>query len=174
MADKYLRIGTTGIKEEVEALQSSAGAADAGKIAGLDATGRLDQSMMPVGVAADTKSLPATENLAGGDYVNIYDNAGTTSIRKADASAANAGKRAHGYVLVPVVSGSSGTVYFEGANTALSGLTGGEDQFLSATTPGAVTSTPPTTSGYLLQRLGVATGATEVNTEIDGRPVIRA
>jgi hypothetical protein len=173
MAKKYIGVGATGTDEEVEALQSSAGAADAGKIPGLDDSGRIDQSMMPVGVAADTKSLPATENLAGGDYVNIYDNAGTTSIRKADASAANAGKKAHGFVLAPVTTGSNGTVYFEGANTALSGLTGGDDQFLSATTPGAVTSTPPITSGHILQRLGVATGATEINTEI-GRPVIRA
>lgn len=173
MADKYIGISATGIEEEVEALQSSGGAGDAGKIPGLDATGRFDQSMMPVGVAADTKSLPATEALSGGDYVNIYDNTGTTSIRKADASAANAGKKAHGYVLSPVTSGSNGTVYFEGANTAVSGLTGGDDQFLSATTPGTTTNTPPTTSGHTLQRLGVSTGATEINTEI-GRAIIRA
>lgn len=173
MAKKYIGIGTSGLEEEVEALQSSSGVTDAGKIPGLDAAGRLDQSMMPVGVAADTKSLPATEDLAGGDYVNIYDNAGTTSIRKADASAANAGKKAHGYVLSAVTTGSNGDVYFEGANTALSGLTGGDDQFLSASTPGTVTNTPPTTSGNIVQRLGVATGSTEINTEI-GRPIVRA
>lgn len=170
---KYLAIGTDGKKTEEQAVQTSAGAGDADKIPRLDASGRLSTTMMPSGIGADTKSIQASEDLAAGDYVNIYDDSGTTRCRKADASAANAGKRAHGFVLAAVTSGNNATVYFEGANTQLSGLTGGETNFLSATTPGAVTATAPTTTGYILQELGVATSATEINTEI-GEPIIRA
>src|SRR4051812_31243860 len=101
-----------GALAEVIANQSSAGAGDAGKAVALDATGRIDNSMMPVGISADTQVVTASEALSDGDYVNIWDSAGTFKVRKADASAA--GKEAHGFVLASALSGAAATVYFEG------------------------------------------------------------
>jgi len=64
-----------------------------------------------------------------------------------------------------VTSGNTGTVYFEGTNNQVTGQTVGR-VFLSATTPGKTTSTAPTAAGHIVQRLGVAYSATEINTEI--------
>ncbi len=162
MAWKFLTLD--GLKTVLrEAIIASTGAADAGKIAALDAAGKWDASMMPTGVGADTKAYPASENLAGGDYVNIFDDAGTWKIRKADGS--DPAKFASGFVLAAVTSGSNDTVYFEGDNTSVSGLSPGL-VWLSDATPGAVVQTPPTAAGSIIQVLGTATSATSVNTEI--------
>ncbi len=160
-ADKYL-YNNAGVLTEKSATQSSAGAADAGKIPALDDSGRLANSMMPVGIGADTAAITASENLAAGDFVNIYNDTGTAKVRKADAS--TAGKYAHGFVLDAVTSGNPATVYFEGPNTQVSGVTPGE-VFLSATTPGGFTSAAPTGAGKVVQKIGVATAATNINFE---------
>ena len=159
MADKYIK-NNAGVLTEVEGLQTSAGAGDAGKIPALDSTGRLDNSMMPVGIGADTKSITASENLAAGDFVNVHSSSGA-KVRKADAT--TAGKEAHGFVLAAVTSGQNATVYFEGANTQVSGQTPGA-VFLQ-TTAGTAGATAPSTSGNVVQRLGVAVSATEINFE---------
>ena len=158
MADKPLQV-IAGVITQVEGKQSSAGAGDAGKIPALDAAGRLDSTMMPVGIGADTKSIVASESLTGGDLVNVWDDAGTIKVRKADATAA--GKEANGYVLGSVSSGASGTVYFEQIITGLSSLTLGAVYYLSATA-GAATTTAPSTGGNVVQRIGRAVSATEL------------
>jgi hypothetical protein len=168
MAYKYL-YNNAGTLTEREALVSSAGAADAGKIPALDAAGRFDASMMPVGIGADTASILASENIAAGDYVNVWNDAGAFKIRKADAT--TNGKRAHGFVLAAVAAGASGTVYFEGTNTQVSGQTPGE-VFL-ATTAGTGAASAPTASGNVVQRIGVAVGATAVSFEA-GQPIVLA
>lgn len=161
MADKYLR-NNAGILTETEALVESAGAGDAGKIPALDNTGRLDDSVMPVGIGADTASIVASENLSAGDFVNIYNDAGTAKVRKADAS--TSGKYAHGFVLDAVTSGDPAVVYCEGPNTAVTDATPGE-VFLSAATAGGFTSTAPTGTGKVVQKIGVAVSATSINFE---------
>lgn len=171
MANKYLKVGTTGFPEEVEATVTSAGAGDAGEIVALDSTGKLDTSVMPTGIAADVAVLASSENLAAGDYVNIWDDSGTPKVRKADASGGVA-KKADGFVLAGVTAPANATVYFEGTNNQVSGKTGGTEYFLSAT-PGQVTATPPTTAAHICQSIGKATSATAINTEI-GDPIIRA
>lgn len=140
---------------------SSAGAGDAGKLVSLDSSGRIDTSMMPTGIGADTKALTTSEPLSSGDLVNVWNDGGTVKVRKADAT--SAGKEAHGFVLAAFGSGVSATVYFEGANTGVSGLTGG-NVFLG-TTAGACTNTAPSGSGNVVQRVGIATAATELNFE---------
>jgi hypothetical protein len=115
--------------------------------------------------AVDTATIQASENLAAGDFVNIHNVSGNARVRKADAS--TSGKEAHGFVLSAVTSGNNAVVYFEGRNTQVSGRTPGARQYLSASTPGAVTETPPTGSGNVLQYLGVAIGATTISTEIE-------
>lgn len=157
MAEKFLeRNATSGKITENEGLVTSAGAGDAGKIPALDGSGKLDVTLLPNGVGPATALLPATENLAAGDFVNVYDNAGTPSVRKADASNS---RRASGYVLASVTSGNNATVYFEGQNNQVSGLTAGNRLYLGA--GGLVTETVPVTPGSQIhQLLGKALSAT--------------
>ncbi|MDP2786259.1 MAG: hypothetical protein Q8O38_16950 [Sulfurimicrobium sp.] len=158
--NKYLK-NNAGTPTEEASLQASAGAGDAGKIVALDAAGKIDNSMMPTGIGADTASIVTSENLAAGDLVNVYNVAGTATARKADAT--TAGKEAHGFVLAAVTSPAAATVYFEGSNTAVTGLTPGV-QFL-ATTAGGATVTCPAAAGNVAQKVGIATSATNLNFE---------
>jgi len=162
---KYLT-NSAGTITEVSGLATSAGAGDVGKIPQLDAAGRLDNSFMPTGIAADTAAITASEALLAGDLVNIWNSTGAKA-RKADA--ATSGKRAHGFVLAAVSSSATATVYFEGTNTQVTGLTPGE-LFLSATTPGLATSTAPSATGQTVQRVGFATAATAMNFQA-GEPI---
>ncbi len=157
MANKYIAL-ITGKLKEVEALVTSAGAGDAGKIPALDAAGLLDASLMPVGVGATVIVADAFEALTAGNFVNLFNDGGALKVRKADATT-NA-KPAHGFVLENVSESASATVYMLGQiNTAVSGLTIGSDYFLS-TTPGGVTTTAPSSTGNIVQFIGRATQAT--------------
>lgn len=162
MADKYIHLNN-GIPTEKAAIATSVGAADAGKIPALDSSGRFHESMMPTGIGADVATVVASENLSAGDFVNIYNDADTAQVRKADAS--TTGKEAHGFVLDAVVSGANAAVYFEGTNAQITGATPGR-VYLSATTPGGITATPPAAPGNIVQQVGVATAATSVNVEV--------
>jgi hypothetical protein len=84
MANRYIAM-INGLFTQVQALVTSAGAGDAGKIVATDAAGKLDASLMPTGVGADTASIVSSENLAAGDLVNVFDSSGTPKVRKADA-----------------------------------------------------------------------------------------
>lgn len=168
-AKTFLRL-VTGRKTEVAGIVTSAGAGNDGDIPALDSTGRLDVSVMPVGITPESKSVIASEALSAGNMINVYSNAGTLNARKADATAA--GKEANGFVLAGVSSLAAATVFFEGTNTQLSGLTVGSRYFLD-TTAGAVTTTPPAASGNVAQYIGVALSATEISFEPDDG-VIRA
>jgi len=165
MADKYLSYDrSTGRIKEKEATTTSSGTTDAGKIVALSSDGKLDSSLLPAGMEGNTISLPAYEDLSAGDFVNIFDDSGTAKVRKADASS---NKPAHGYVLSSATAGNNVTVHFDGHNTQLTGLTPGTYYFLSDTTPGGVTDTPPSTSGYIAQRLGVAINSSTLDVEIE-------
>jgi len=102
---KYLS-QVNGALSEVATNQTSSGAGDANKIPSLDSTGKLDMTMMPVGLGAETDSIVASENLAAGDMVNFWNSTGI-KVRKADASS---NKPAHGFVLAAVTSGENATV----------------------------------------------------------------
>jgi hypothetical protein len=160
MADKYIR-NLNGVLTEKQALVESLGSQSAGEIPALDPTGRLDQTLMPVGLGPDVAKLEADENLAAGDFVNVFNDAGTAKVRKADAS--TAGKQAHGYVLDSATSGNLATVFFEGHNTSVTGATPGT-VFLG-TTAGSFQATAPSGSGQIVQRLGVAIAADDINFE---------
>lgn len=162
-AKKYLVPDTVtgGVKQQA-AVASSSGSGNDGDLVALDSTGKIDTTMMPTGVGPDTVTVLASEALAAGDFVNIYNNGGTPNVRKADASGANASKEAHGFVLANVSNGANATVYLRGQNTGLSGLTAAP-KFLSGGTPGASTSTAPSTAGHIIQRLGTAINATTIN-----------
>ena len=156
---KYLKNAAGKIAEE-QPITTSAGAGDASKIPQTDSTGRLDVSLMPVGIAAEVVVAPASENLTAGDFVHLHNNAGALNVRKADATT-NA-KPAIGFVLAGVTAPANATVYLlSQTNTGRSGLTIASEYFLS-TTAGGVTTTAPSATGNIVQRLGVATSATSI------------
>jgi hypothetical protein len=169
MANKYLAL-VGGRIREILATVISSGAVDDGKIVALDSTGRLDTSVMPVGMGAETKSIQASEALSAGDLVNIWNSAGSARVRKADASAA--GKEANGFVLSSVSNGASATVYLEGTVTGLGGLVVGERMFLSDITPGAVVNVAPTGTNKVVQYVGTAVSASEFSFEPDGGVIL--
>jgi hypothetical protein len=164
---KVIQLSSTGAMSEYSGKASSAGAGDAGEFPILDGAGKLDITMMPNGVGADSITATAAESLAAGDFV--YITAGGT-VMKADAT--TFAKRAMGYVLSSVSNGASATVYFDESNSALSGLTPGGMYYLSATA-GAATLTAPIVSGQYVQELGIATSATSLHVNIK-TPILRA
>ena len=167
-AGKLAQLNGSGILDDSIVNASATSAAN--KIAKLDGTGKLDLTLMPTGIGADVKSLVTSENLAAGDLVNIWNNASVATARKADGSAA--GKEAHGFVLAATTSPASALVYFEGANTQCTGLTPGP-QFLSGTTAGKPSATAATGTGKIVQRVGFAVSATEMNFDA-AQPIVLA
>lgn len=158
MPQKFLQHDAAGGFREVEAA-GAGGAGSANLIPALDVTGRLPTTMMPTGIGAETVAVEAYGALAAGDFVNIFNDNGVAKVRKADASSAVA--PANGFVLEAFASGATATVYMGGLNSAVVGLTPGK-AYLS-TTPGQATSTPPTTAGNVVQRIGTIASATLVN-----------
>jgi hypothetical protein len=170
-AKKFLR-NVAGILTEIFGVQSSAGVGNAGDIVALDDTGRIDDSMMPVGFGSESIVLPADEALAAGDFVNIFNDAGTTKVRLADASGGVA-KKADGFVLDNVAEAADATVYYGNLNNEKTGLTKATRQYLSGLVPGGTTETAPTTTAHIVQPLGKSTIATEMIVDIE-EPIVIA
>lgn len=168
-AGKVPSLNAGGVVEPdlLNAKASSAGPGDANKLVKLDSAGRIDSTQMPVGVTVEALDVVASEALSAGDFTETWSNAGTLNVRKADASN---GRVCDSFVLAAVLSSATAKVYFEGVNTALSSLTLGAKQFLSASVAGKSTGTAPTTTGQLVQPLGKATSATSATFE-PGEPI---
>jgi len=169
MADKFIFIDGNN-KAEREATTSSTGVAEAGDIIALDPTGKIDPSLLPNGIGANVKMVVASEGLASGAFVNIYDNGGVENCRNADAVAP--GKEASGFVLSAYSASDVAMVYLDGTNNQLAGLTPGAAQFLD-TTAGQATETAPAATGNIWQVLGEAISATEISFKV-GEPITRA
>lgn len=170
MATQRILAFIAGKIQELIPAASSAGAASAGQVVALNNAGTIDVTMMPSGVGPDTATLPATEAIAAGAYVNVFSNAGVFSVRNADGS--TAGKQADGFVLAAIASGGTGTVYLAGINTAVSGQVPGL-VYLSASNIGAGATAGATVAGQTYQQLGLAISATAV--QFDPQlPIIRA
>ena len=161
MADKFLQ-HVNGVIAEKQAITSSSGVVDGGKIIALDSTGKMDQSLMPVGIGADEVTAIASESLSAGTLVNLWDDTGTLSARKADASN---NRRANGFVNDAKSTGQSVSVYLEGSVTNLVGIVPGNPYYMSETTAGAVSATAPTTAGYLSQEVGYGVQGTAISFE---------
>ena len=173
--DTFLRL-ENGKEKSVKGTDASTGIAQAGDIVSLDNTGKLDVSLLPVGVGPDVAVLEASEDVGVGDYVNIFDDGGTPKVRLADNSN---GRDAHGYIPTggAATTGNNATVYFEGPNPNLTGLTAGARQYLG--TGGNATATPldptlPANNGSIHQFLGIAVNATTINTDIDDCTLIES
>lgn len=156
-ANKVAKMNASGILDD--SITNASVTSSANKLVKMDGTGKVDVSVLPTGIGADTQVVLASEALAAGDLVNIWNNAGTANVRKADGS--TTGKEAMGFVLSSVASGANATVYFEGTNTQCTGLTPGR-QYLG-TTAGKSTSTAPSATGQAQQLVGIAVSATALN-----------
>lgn len=166
MAKKYIEWNDAEqTNKEVEGLQESSGAADAGKIPALNAKGEIDKTMLP---NIEIKTRLAAENLTAGQYVYI-DAAEEVNIASADVG----GNPTFGYVEDTVLAGASVDVYFDGTNASLSALIPGDEYFLSDVTPGAVVNTAPVGANKIIQSVGYAISPTEIQTNFS-RPIKRA
>ncbi len=159
MAKYFANVG--GRVTEIPTISTSVGAPDADKIVALNSAGQFDITLMPTGIGPDVATMPASESLSAGDYVNVWNDSGTVKARKADAT--TAGKEANGFVLAAFTSGQSAAVYLDGSNTGVTGLTPGARYYLSASAPGQATATAPSGSGNVVQFLGIAVSASSLS-----------
>ena len=152
-----------GKTKQVFGMSVSTGAADAGKLVATDTSGKLDMSLMPVGIGTNSIICPASEAIGAGKFVNFHSNAGALNVRLADNSNA---RQADGYLKDAVVQSGQATVYpLDTTNTAMTGLTPGARYWLG--TAGGVISvaldpTDTANIGKVCQELGTAKSATEL------------
>jgi len=169
MADKYQTL-LNGERVLIEGTVTGGSVGEAGDILALGPDGRLDDSVMPVGIVADTLNAPTSETVAAGDYVNIWDDGGTVSVRLADNSNA---RPADGFVKEAATAPASVNVYFEGPNDNVSGKTLATRQYLGTLGQSIETPlVPATDGGKLHQYLGKSVAATSVNTDIDDHVIL--
>ena len=159
MAIKYLSF-LTGVQTWVSTVIASAGAADSGKMVGLDSTGRVDKSILPIGVAPEVDTLIISEDIADGDLLNLYSNGGVSNFRKADATT---NKPATHFALASATSNGTNTIdgyRISQSNTHLTGLTVGAAYYLSKTAGGVTTDVSAYVDGNIIQEVGIAVNAT--------------
>ena len=165
---KFLSKGA-GIFQEAQAIDTSAGNGSAGLIPALGADGRLNENMMPAGVAAETVVCKAgVGGLAANDVVYIH--LVTTTLTADKANATDSTKRAQGYVKEVAEAGANVTVYLDGELPGTA-LTPGAKYYLT-TTPGTVSPTAPTGSSNMVQCVGEAVGEAEIKFDPDKVPIV--
>jgi len=167
MAQRFMTL-ISGLRTMVEALVTSAGAADAGKIIATNADGKLDGSLLPAGIGANVQIVDSSEALGAGKFVNLWNDGGTLKARLADNSN---GRQAHGFVKDAVASGNPATVYpLDVNNTAMVGLTVGSRYYLGTAGGTISTALDPldvANANKVHQYLGIALSATELITDDD-------
>lgn len=163
-APRYLINHPSGLGNLQVVATPLGGAGNAEKVVSTNASGVLDISLFPAGIGAGVVTAPASEALAAGAAVNLYNNGGTLTARNADASTANGGRKLDGFVIGAVASGATATVYRNGLNTGLTGITPGADYFLS-TTPGQFTTTAPSAAGQTQQYAGKGISASSLDVQ---------
>ena len=112
---------------------------------------RVSINQIPVfnGTAYGVAEVLATETINAGGFSNIWSGGVRNAIATSPATWAS------GFAPITILGGTYGTIIFGGLNAAVNIATAGED-WLSDTTPGGFTYTPPSTSGEIIQSLGVA------------------
>jgi len=159
---KFIRLESGQFVED-QAISTSAGAGDAGKVPALDEAGLINQDMMPLGVGPESKGFVTSEALGDNVLVNVHDDAGTPKIRLAtSAKGATGPYRAHGYVKTGGDLAATVLVYFE-SNMVGAGMAPGAEQYLGV--DGVLTETPTVNIGDIVQEVGIAISATEMTFE---------
>jgi len=103
-----------------------------------------------------TASILAAADIAAGSLVNVYNNSGTANV--VEAANTSSSTFANGVALSAITNGSSGVITFGAVKvTGLSGLTPGS---LFLGTAGAPTSIAPSSSGDVIQPVGLAVSST--------------
>lgn len=151
----YINLNSAGTGLTQVTPATVGGSSSAGQIPALNSAGQIDSTMMPSGTGIDSVAVTASVAISAGNFVNLDNNSGALSMQLADCST---GLQADGYVLAAVAASASGTVYLNDQNTALTGMTPGTTYYLS--TAGGISTTPPTTSGYINQVVGKSLSAT--------------
>lgn len=157
MADTFLKPNPSRPGTHLEVTPTETGGAPhAHEIPRLNAAGELDESMLPSTLSgAGTLTGTASEALIVGP-VNVYNNAGTLSVRKADATAGSV-KPANGFIKQAYANGAADVVvYRQGNVTGLSGLTVGQAVFLGKTPGTFVQDVSGFGTGDFVQGLGLA------------------
>jgi hypothetical protein len=142
------------------------GSGNANKPVMTNAEGFIDPTML---ASAEVKTGTAFEAITAKQLVYFRSDG-----QVAKSSAAVGGHKAQGWAANSASVGQPVTVYQEGTIGDLSGLTPEATVFLSATTAGGFTQTAPTGTGVLLQVVGVALSATELNFTNSGITLKRA
>lgn len=142
-------------------ISSSTGISDANKIVTTDSSGKLDASLIP-DMTSSVENITIADGLTISDrsFVNVYD---ATGRRVRKAIAADGTKPVSGYVGVGGSAPGNVNVVFRGpvtlntADVQGGGIVAGSVDlpvFLSSSTAGAVTLTPPEEAGSIIQYLG--------------------
>ena len=168
---RLLIVNPTGVGDKEYVPVTSGGTANAGQVPALNATGQLDPTMMPPGVAADQQGIAASESIAAGALVNIWTSSGAVLARNADGS--TSGKQADGYVTAAVTSGGTATVLFNGINPTPVGAVSAGLAYLSDVAVGNVMAAGATSAGHTYQQVGVVVsgGQLQFNPQT---PIVRA
>ena len=107
----------------------------------------------------------ASEAIAAGEMVNLWDDAGTLSVRLAQANATTT--MAHGVANNTAAIGDLVEVYFLRAVVdTISGMVLAQQYWLSPSVAGAIQNTMPVGAGEYIQAVGVAVGATTLLMDI--------
>lgn len=168
---KVIALDAAGLPAEITPNIVSAGAADSGKIPALNAAGVIDLTMMPAGIGPDQTAVLASEVVAAGAIVNVYNNAGVSTQRNADNTGASRAKSATGWSPNGTASAAVGAVQYNGIIPGLVGLTIGAPYFLGVA--GAITAVPPAAgAGATCQLIGYALTATSLQFS-PGLPYLR-
>lgn len=160
--DKFIELKEGELAEKKPAITSSGGV-DGGRLVALDEnTGKLDPSVMPSGIGADNITATCSDNLSPGNLVNLWVDGGVLKARKANASL---GYRASGFVLDAGSVGNTIQVSMEGSMVGLGAIVPGLPYFLSESTPGTHSDSPPTSSDFILQEIGTGRSLDSISFE---------
>jgi hypothetical protein len=102
-----------------------------------------------------------------GTAVNLYDDTGTLKVRKASAEAGAGQYECHGFAAEDIPDDATGTIKLDGIVGGLTSIVHGSVYYLSATTAGAITVTPPSVSTTIVQKVGVGISSTEIAVQIE-------
>lgn len=169
MSRKFLELNaTTQLYDPVEGVATSAGVSDAYKLVLTRADGTIDPSFISqLNGGQVPSSAVAGATLEAGMLVSVYMDGSTKKVRPAQAD--NDTYPAHGYVKASVNIGDEISYYtfgdhlFTPAGTAFLPADIGKPVWLSATVPGGLALTRPTTQEQIAQRVGTLDGIVKVS-----------
>jgi hypothetical protein len=104
--------------------------------------------------------VTSADAIAAKHFVNLYNVAGALRARRADATAI--GTRAHGWAPEAISNGDEGIIFLNSGFETGGGLTLGATYYLSASSPGGISTVPPGVAGNIKQEIGFALSASDL------------